>query len=183
MSWAARLFQTVVDRALATATAIARALAGVAALTCAACVDVNGGAVEVSWALFARDGRAINDCSCADPAIGYVRLQLVSETDPTNQPCAGNSACRFACGRKTGATPFFIAPGQYLMSVVPVGADGSDLPTMFTSENVVPSVQAPAAESRTVVGGQPTELEAFMLEADCSSTCNAGGISSPCTGG
>jgi hypothetical protein len=162
---------------------IARALVGVMAVASASCVDVSGGAVEVSWAVFSRDGRAINDCSCADPVIGYVRLQLVSETDPSNQPCAGNSACRFACGRKTGATPFFITPGQYLMSVVPVDADGTDLPAMFTPGNDVPSVQTPAAESRTVVRGQPTALEAFMLEADCRSTCSGGDVFSPCTGG
>lgn len=173
MFGAPRVFQSV----------ITLAVVGIIALPAAGCVDISGGAVEVSWAVFSRDGRAINDCSCADPAIGYVRLQLVSETDPGNQPCAGNGACRFACGRKTGATPFFIAPGQYLMSVVPLDADGNDLATTFIPGNAVPSVQTPAAESGTVVRGQPTELEAFMLEADCRSTCNAGGILSPCTGG
>jgi hypothetical protein len=140
------------------------------------CVDVNGGAVEVAWAIFARDGRAITDCTCADPAIGYVRLELVSDPPPGNQPCAGTNSCRFACNRKVGATPFMIPPGRYLMSVVPVGLDGADIPAT--------SVKVPPPVSRFVVTGQPTELEAFMLEsANCADRCNTGGISETCTGG
>ena len=144
----------------------------------AGCVEINGGAVEVSWAIFARDGRAITDCTCADPNIVYVRLNLVSDPDGTLQPCAGVNSCRFTCGRNVGATPFMVPPGQYLMSLVPVGADGSDLPI----GPLAPSVEIPAPESRAVVRGQPTELEAFMLEANCATSCDKGSLN-PCTGG
>jgi hypothetical protein len=141
----------------------------------AGCVSVNGGAVEVAWMIFARDGRAITDCACADPAIAYVRLNLVSDSDPDSQPCAGLDSCRFSCGRQVGATPFMIAPGQYLMSLVPIGSDGVDLPSG--------SVESPAPESRSVVLGQPTELEAFMLKANCASRCNSSDVNLPCAGG
>jgi hypothetical protein len=153
----------------------------------AGCVDVNGGAVEVAWAVFARDGRAINDCSCAalssdvsssEPRVGiaYVRLNVVSDPTPDSQPCAGKDSCRFACNRKVGATPFMIPPGRYLMSLVPVGADGNDI--------AATEVKAPPPISRFVVTGQPTELEAFMLEAaNCASACNVGGITNACAGG
>jgi hypothetical protein len=142
----------------------------------AGCVDVNGGAVEVAWAIFAKDGRAINDCACANPAIGYVRLNLVSEPPPGSEPCAGTNSCRFACSRRIGATPFMIPPGPYLMSVVPVGLDGGDIAPA--------DVKSPPAVSRFVVTGQPTELEAFMLESTtCADRCNTGGITQPCAGG
>ncbi|MBC8131460.1 MAG: hypothetical protein H7X95_00655 [Deltaproteobacteria bacterium] len=142
------------------------------------CVEIEGGAVEVSWAIFARDGRGITDCSCASPSISYVRLNLVSVADPGQQPCAGLDACRFTCHRKTGATPFVVPPGQYLMSVVPVDAAGNDLPTVFAAGDptgpAVPWVQTPPATTRTVVRGRPTALEAFDLEVDCA--CQRNGV-------
>ena len=159
---------------LAALSILASALAG------SGCVEINGGAVEVSWAIFARDGRTITDCSCANPQIAFVRLQLVSESNPGSQPCTGNEACRFSCGRKTGATPFTIPAGQYLMSVVPVDSSGTDLPALIAPG--VASVQSPPPESRAVVRGQPTELESFMLEADCGMACDRGGIFNPCSG-
>ena len=142
------------------------------------CVEINGGAVEVSWAIFARDGRAITDCRCADPSIAFVRLNLVSDPDGASQPCAGLEGCRFACDRKTGATPFLVPPGQYLMSLVPVDASGNDVPIGASAT----SIDSPAPQSRAVVRGQPTELEAFMLEANCATSCDKGSFS-PCAGG
>jgi hypothetical protein len=138
------------------------------------CVEINGGAVEASWAIFARDGRAISDCRCSDPGIAYVRVDL----DGESHPCDDKDACRFSCDRKVGATPFMIPPGQYLISLVPVGADGMDLPAGSSPGEV----QWPAAESRTVVRGQPTDLEAFMLESSCAASCDRGS-QSPCSGG
>jgi hypothetical protein len=100
------------------------------------CVDINGGAVEVAWGVFAKDGRAINDCSCAvaltppeaETPIAFVRLDLVSDNDAADQPCAGTNNCRFSCNRKIGATPFMIKPGRYLMSLVAVDGAGNDFP-------------------------------------------------------
>src|SRR5450432_2079072 len=143
------------------------------------CVEINGGAVEVSWAIFARDGRAINDCGCSEPRIAEVRLNLVSDPGGASQPCAGVAACRFSCGRKVGATPFMVPPGQYLMSLVPIGSDGNDLPAAGGPDV---AVLAPPAQSRTVVRGQPTELEAYMLEASCASRCDMGFFNA-CSGG
>jgi hypothetical protein len=139
------------------------------------CVDIQGGAVEVSWAVFARDGRKITDCSCADPPIAYVRLNLMPDPDDGTMPCAGMDGCRFPCGRMVGATPFTIRPGDYLMSLVPVGVDGLDLSPQL--------VQSPAPEFRSVVRGQPTELEAFMLQTSCATRCNSQDITRPCSGG
>ncbi|HEX4405304.1 MAG TPA: hypothetical protein VH560_10780, partial [Polyangia bacterium] len=72
----------------------------------AGCVQISGGAVEVSWVVHAN-GRAITDCSCSDPQIAKVRINLVGQGGAIQgtTPCAGKANCEFACQRQTGATP------------------------------------------------------------------------------
>ena len=140
------------------------------------CVQISGGAVEVSWVLHSN-GRAITDCSCAvapsaDPnapaqPIAGVRIEIVGQHGAIDgtRPCAGRSQCQFACQRQTGATPFDIpethADERYAISVVAVGPVRADLP----------GIKAPAPILRTVVRGQPTEVEAFLFEAGCAMAC------------
>jgi len=141
------------------------------ALLDGACVDINGGAVEVPWIVFARDGRgAINDCSCAAPVIESVRLKLdpAGANTGSADPCEGVGACVFACGRKTGATPFMVPPGDYLMSIEPLGTDGQ----------VIPEDTVPAPVLRRVVKGAPTELDAFEIQAPCG--CHGDDVQVPC---
>ena len=139
------------------------------------CVQISGGAVEVSWVVHAN-GRAITDCSCADPQIAKVRINLVGQGGALHgtMPCAGQAKCEFACQRQTGATPFDIpettGDEMYAVSVVAVGTDGQDLP----------QVQAPAPILYSVVRGQPTEVEAFLLNAGCSTACNGMNNSGVC---
>jgi hypothetical protein len=135
------------------------------------CVEIDGGAVEVPWTIFAADGRgAINDCSCAEPAITYVRLRLTAPDG--SDPCATGDSCRFECHRKTGATPFKIPPGTYLMSVEPEGADGAPLSPGLVS--------VPAPMSRQVVRGAPTELDAFDIQVACAASCHGDDVDQPC---
>lgn len=149
------------------------------------CVQINGGAVEVSWAVHAN-GRAITDCACAvapnaDPnappqPIANVRIEIAGHHGAIDgtRPCAGRSQCQFACQRQTGATPFDIPETQgdeiYAISVVAVGADGADLP----------GIKAPAPILRTVVRGQPTEVDAFLFEAACAMGCDGMNNSAVC---
>jgi hypothetical protein len=151
---------------------------GAAAAAAPGCVEIDGGAVEVPWAIFAPDGRAITDCACAedptrDPplAVERMRLELVSE-DGSRRPCDGRSSCTFACSRKIGATPFVIEPGRYNMSLTPLGA--GDTPLMLEATTPV---------LRDVVRGQPTELEAWMFTAGCSARCRGASATEPCTDG
>jgi hypothetical protein len=141
------------------------------ALTGVACVDINGGAVEVPWIVFARDGRgAINDCACATPAIQSVRLKLEpagANATPAD-PCAEASSCVFSCGRKIGSTPFMVPPGDYLMSIEPLGTDGL----------VIPEDAVPAPVLRRVQKGAPTELDAFEIQAPCG--CHGDDVQAPC---
>jgi len=139
------------------------------------CVQIDGGAIEVSWVVHAN-GRAITDCSCADPAIASVRIDVTGQGGSIDgtRPCEGRARCQFACGRQTGATPFDIpethGDEMYAIQVVAVGADGVDLP----------AVMAPASILRTVTRGQPTEVEAFLLSAGCNIDCGGMNKSGVC---
>ena len=143
------------------------------AVSASACVEIDGGAVEVSWVIRSPSGAGITDCGCAAPAIAAVRLVLrgVGGTIEGATPCAGRAQCDFPCQRQTGATPFDIRetlPGEsYEVSVVAV-ADGV----------VLPEVKRPAPILREVVRAQPTEVEAFQLVAECAAECgmNSSGV-------
>jgi hypothetical protein len=160
-------------------------LAPLLGLLVTGCVRIDGGAVEISWVVRSTDGRAITDCTCAAPPIGYVRLDLVGvggDIDGTT-PCLGRTACEFPCQRQTGSTPFDIRQGH-------PGSDGQ-LPQYQISltaldaarKPVVPdgAVQSPAPILRSVVDGQPTEVEAFLLVARCSTECAGTNSSGVCT--
>jgi hypothetical protein len=149
-------------------------------LTCllATCVEIDGGAVEISWVIRSQAGSAITDCGCADPAIAKVRLVLVGRGAPGTPidgatPCAGQAQCDFACSRQTGSTPFNIqethGAERYEVSIVAIGTDGSELSQQVT---------APAPILREVVRGQPTEVAAMQLVATCAAECqmNSSGV-------
>jgi hypothetical protein len=149
------------------------------------CVEINGGAVEISWVIRSRAGSAITDCGCADPAIAKVRLvlqgvdafgePLVDASGnplPGATPCDGQAQCDFVCSRQTGSTAFNIpetrGTNRYAVSVQAIGEDG--IPLL--------SVMAPAPILREVVRGQPTEVESMQLVADCAMACqmNSSGV-------
>ena len=138
-----------------------------------ACVKIDGGAVEISWVIRTDQGKAINDCGCADPAITTVRLVLQGSDVSGNPiagatPCAGQAQCDFPCERQTGATAFDIPPTNgdekyYAISLVPVGPDGTE----YTKAQV----DRPASILREVVRGEPTEVGSTQLVAGCATAC------------
>jgi hypothetical protein len=139
-----------------------------------ACVEIDGGAVEVSWVIRSKTGSAITDCGCAAPAIATVRLWLVRRggANAGDTPCAGQAQCDFPCPRQTGSTAFNIPETRgtetYEVSVRAVGVDGRELLEVMT----------PAPILREVVRGQPTEVESMQLVADCATECqmNSSGV-------
>jgi hypothetical protein len=153
-------------------------IAAAAACLNAACVRIDGGAVEVSWVVRSADGRAITDCTCSAPPIAKVKLKLklkgvdggVAETTP----CDGPAQCEFPCQRQTGSTPFDIRethPGEmYEISVAAIGADEMELTQVTTAAPIL----------RTVVRGQPTEVEPFLLTTQCSDECSGMNRSGVC---
>ncbi|HXU00321.1 MAG TPA: hypothetical protein VN903_04985 [Polyangia bacterium] len=140
----------------------------------AACVEIDGGAVEISWVIRSESGNAITDCGCASPPIATVRLELTGVGGAVDgyQPCADNAQCDFPCARQTGSTPFNIrethGDERYRVSLMAVGADGVDLL----------QVMRPAPILREVARGQPTEVESMQLVALCATECmmNSSGV-------
>ena len=141
-----------------------------------ACVDIDGGAVEISWVIRSESGSAITDCGCASPSISTVRLDLtgVGGAVDMKKPCAANAQCDFPCARQTGATAFNIpethGDERYQVSITALGTDGSPLL----------QVMAPAPILREVVRGQPTEVASMQLVAECATEClmNTSGVCS-----
>ena len=138
-----------------------------------ACVKIDGGAVEISWVVRSTQGGAITDCTCANPPIAAVRLDLRGRFGNLQgaTPCAGSARCDFPCQRQTGSTAFDIEPTEgaerYEISVVAVGFDGLPIPSDI--------VMSPAPILREVVRAQPTEVEAFQLVAPCHAECGMNG--------
>lgn len=144
-----------------------------ASVSVAACVQIDGGAVEVAWTVFAEDGRGtINDCACADPGIAFVQLRLAGPPDNPAQadPCENVAACRFSCGRDMGATPFIIPPGAYLVSIQPQLPDGTVSPTAMVPDPILSQV----------VKGVPAELGALEIQAPCAPRCHGADLGMPC---
>ena len=142
------------------------------------CVSIDGGAVEASWVVVTHDGRGIANCACTCPPIAKVRVQLVP-TAGGSDPCAGSAACQFSCDRQSGATRFDIPPGNYAVSLVPVGADGNDI----TNGEVGTCSAGPGAAPvvRDVVKGRVTGLDAMIVLADCAADCGGSDSTRVCT--
>jgi hypothetical protein len=149
------------------------ALAGAAV----SCVSIDGGAVEASWVVRSDDGRAITECTCAAPEIARVRLSLVGAgiDNAGMRPCQDRASCEFPCARNTGATPFDIPPGMYLVSLTPVDVSGLDLSAQE------PKVETPAPLLREVVRGQPTQLDALSIVAMCAPSCSGANKGKVCS--
>ncbi len=142
----------------------------------AGCVAIDGGAVEASWDI-SDDGRGIPDCNCACPPIAKVRFRVVG--DDGTDVCAGRSDCEFSCGAKHGATPFDIPAGRYALSLVPVGKNGEDL-TVTSVDGCSPQ-QSVAPTLREVKSGQPTQLDAIEISADCAPVCGGSDSTRVCS--
>lgn len=114
----------------------------------------------------------MSDCSCADPAIVHVRVELhgLSPAEIVGtKPCTDRGACTFTCDRKTGVTPLDIPAGNYAIEIVPLDVAGKDMRSA--------SVRVPPAIVRDVVFGQVTGLGALQIVVPCASGCSSGGSS------
>jgi hypothetical protein len=132
------------------------------------CVSVDGGAVEGSWLVTTYDGRGIGSCTCTCPRVSKIRFQLVPTAGGAD-PCLGRASCQFSCDQRSGATRFDIPPGQYAISLVPVGIDGNDIANDEAADcRAGPGV---APEIREVVSGRVTGLDARVVLADCAPEC------------
>jgi len=125
----------------------------------AACTDVSGGAVELSWQLRPASGAETSqpsiECTSGFPLTGPVTgIRL-------DWDVAGTQAFAvFDCNAKHGVTRFELPPGQALLSVSPICEGGPAAPDTYT---------APAPEQRTVNVGDTVSLGAVELILQVSS--------------
>ena len=117
-----------------------------------ACIEIEGGAVELSWSLRSFDGERVD--SCADARIEEVRIcwQAVEE-GPSTGVCQGSQS--FPCGEENGVSGFEIAPGRAAFWIEPICLDGS--PADLGSYQVPPPIV------RTVEDGKIVTLNSLLI--------------------
>jgi hypothetical protein len=114
------------------------------------CVDVNGGAVELSWSIFTVGGDAT---TCEVSRIDHVTL-VYTNTD-ADAGGSGQFARSFPCSDGKGATSFTIPRGRYAIEIQPKCADESDADTTVPSPIV-----------RDIVDGEVAQLNALLIVVD-----------------
>lgn len=119
----------------------------------AGCTDVTGGAVELSWQLRPSSGTGSTqpsiECLSGLPGTGEVTGVLLT-WNVDNKP----GSVTFECNPKHGVTRFVVPPGNALLSVSPVCANGPASPETYI---------APAPVQRTVNVGDTVSLGAVEL--------------------
>ncbi|MBV8759199.1 MAG: hypothetical protein JO257_18065 [Deltaproteobacteria bacterium] len=119
----------------------------------AACTDVTGGAVELSWRLRPGSGTSTTqpliNCDTGFPGTGPVTGVLLSWNVEGKL-----GSVTFNCDANHGVTRFVVPPGTALLSVSPVCASGPAAPDTYI---------APAPEQRTVNVGDTVSLGAVEL--------------------
>lgn len=118
-------------------------------LSAIGCVEVNGGAIELSWTLRSFTGEPISDPACASAQIDNIRVWWRS-------PETGEMRFRaFPCTENRGVTGFQVPAGANSIWVTPECAGGIEaLPGTF---------DAPAPLLRTVEDGAVVTLNTVLL--------------------
>jgi hypothetical protein len=126
------------------------------------CVNVQGGAVELSWELRARAGstRTFLDCQLLLEPNGRTHIAAIELV----WDVAGVAASRtWPCGNEHGVTGFELPEGPALLSVRPICDNG-----VAAAAN---TYTAPAPEQRQVIVGNTVSLGGVELLLEVSS-CN-----------
>jgi hypothetical protein len=123
-----------------------------------ACVDVEGGAVELSWEIrTAQGGRP--DQPCATSGIAEIGLCIRGcGADPAAEPgtCTGELICphaRWECEKFTGSTRFDVSTGPAELFIEAYCQDGTK----------AQGVQVPGPIVRTIAFGQVAQLNALLI--------------------
>jgi hypothetical protein len=157
-----------VEAALRLARPVTWALAVTAVIGSPACVDINGGAVELSWALRDFEGKDVGDCMGARLDEVAVCWQLVEDgSSSVGAMCDADRSAAFACAEENGVSRFEIVPGSNAFWIEPRCTDG-DPPDLGTYEVPPPIV-------RTVEDGRIVTLNSLLIVV-----APAGVSGSPC---
>lgn len=141
--------------------ALSGPLGALAALTAvlvgtSACVEIRGGAVELSWSFQNFQGGPIEpDDDCAATQVSQVRLRW--ESAPWNQ-ARSSGTTTFPCTAFRGITDFVIGAGPQLLEIEPVCASGAMI------EEHTYAVPAPLL--RTVIEGEVVTLDSLLIVTD-----------------
>ncbi len=126
----------------------------------AACADVNGGAVELSWKLrpasSALEDKFVNCRSDEDGAgtVTAIRLDWTVDVLVNGAVEQQIDSEEWPCGDSHGVTGFVLPEGSGLFSITPLCEFGVASPESFVS---------PAVEQRRVIVGNTVSLGALEL--------------------
>lgn len=121
------------------------------------CIEINGGAAELSWALRSVDGASVE--TCGEVRIADVRLcwQAVEEgsASAVGGECASGQRRDFPCGESSGITGFDLPSGETAFWIEPVCQDGG--PAGAGTYQVPPPIV------RNVEEGEIVSLSSLLL--------------------
>lgn len=139
------------------------------AVIAVACVEVNGGAAELSWTLRDFEGKPISDRGppCTITNIEEIRLNWKAVTDDTGNSLVPDDSTGFECDDNRGVTKFIIPAGRQMLWIEPV----------CPNETVAASYEVPPPIVRDVADGTVTTLDALLIVADPACTCPTSGSS------
>ncbi len=145
------------------------------AVSATSCVDVDGGAIELSWTLRTFEGEVISsdqEEACRRAGIESIRVCWrpagAGGVDAGAPECAGGRSRTFACGDDRGVTRFEVEPGEQAIWLEPV-CEGGEMAVEGT-------YQVPAPIVRGVAEGAVVALGAQLVEAtDGARNCPAAG--------
>lgn len=153
------------------ASAVARRVLMVSGVSLAACVPVDGGAVELAWSVRDSSGRSAacertSTAPAFNDALGEVSLCARACTVMVDGACVGDETCpieTWDCDRGRGTTRFEVTAGRKELWIRVTCRDGS-------AANVV----LPEAIVRDIADGEVTQLNAILITvpattAACSS--------------
>jgi hypothetical protein len=121
------------------------------------CIDIDGGAAEVSWSLRSADGDSIE--ACQDVDVRDVRLCWEAVADGSvlggGGECQSGQRRSFPCGESSGVTGFNLDPGRTAFWIEPVCIDGDPADAG--------TYQVPPPIVRTVEDGEIVSLNSLLL--------------------
>lgn len=123
------------------------------------CVDIAGGASELSWELRTFEGERV---SCADAKVSQIRL-CWSALDEEATGCRRFRS--FSCKDLTGVTLFEIEPGPTKLYVEPICVDGQAASSG--------TFQGPSEIVRTVREGEVVTLGALLIAVTDPDSCGS----------
>ena len=145
-----------------------RCLWALAAILWTGCVQIDGGAIELSWAVFDFEGEGQ---SCESAGISEVNLCWQAADGLSSEfVCQPEASHDFDCETEQGSTAFEVPPGPTSLWI--------EITCEQTRDRATPgSYQVPAPIVRTVRDGEIVSLNSLLVVATPS--CGEGDCTCP----